>query len=404
MREKVRMWLGRRLAYQHVGTFKGILFLVAITLIISVLAYAQVLVDRLKDATRASLQSKIRLYSVLLNSEYPGSGELALEHIRSVDFPIIETDAQGNPKHWKNVPVAPDDTSPAARRKLCELLKAMDEGGNPPQLIRVGKGQLDWLHYGDTPVIRQLRWLPWIEILVAALFVIVGYTGFRNIKRSEERMVWVGLAKETAHQLGTPLTSLMGWIELLKTGGAREHALDEMERDLSRLERVTARFSQIGSEPMLTDAHLRQVISDTVDYFRRRLPKTGRPIELQLDFPCDPVIRMNAELFSWVMENLVKNSIDALRQTGGEIRISCEEKPNWVYVDVADNGPGIAVKNRRNVFRPGFSTKTRGWGLGLSLARRIIEEYHGGRLFIKETAPGAGTVMRVALRKAGHAG
>ncbi|HEY3294410.1 MAG TPA: HAMP domain-containing sensor histidine kinase [bacterium] len=399
MSEKLRMWLGRRMAYQHIGTFKGVLFLIAITLIVSVLVYTQVLVGRLKDSTRANLQGKIRLYSVLVNSEYPELIALALEQIQAVDFPIIVTDGQGNPKHWKNVSVAPNDTSADARRKLHELLKAMDQGGNDPLPILVGEQQVDWFHYGDSLVIRQLRWLPWIEILVAALFVIVGYTGFRNIKRSEERMVWVGLAKETAHQLGTPLTSLMGWIELLKTGGAREHALEEMQRDLTRLERVTARFSQIGSEPMLAPSHVRHTVSDTVDYFRSRLPKTGKPIEIHLDFPCDPVIRMNSQLFSWVMENLVKNAIDALRTTGGEIRITCEEKPHWVYVDVADNGPGIAAKNRRNVFRPGFSTKTRGWGLGLSLARRIVEEYHGGRLFIKETAPGLGTVMRIALKK-----
>jgi signal transduction histidine kinase len=393
------MWLGRRLAYQHVGTFKGILFLVAITLIVSVLAYTQVLVGRLKDSTRSTLQQKIRMYSVLVNSEYPELIALALEQIQAVDFPIIVTDSAGNPKQWKNIAIAPGDSSQASMDQLRAFVRVMDQEGNDPLPILVGQNQTDWFHYGDSLVIRQLRWLPWIEILLAGLFVIVGYTGFRNIKRSEERMVWVGLAKETAHQLGTPLTSLMGWIELLKSGGEREHALDEMRRDLMRLEKVTARFSQIGSEPMLTPMRIVPLINETVDYFRRRLPQTGNPIEITMDFPCDPIIRLNAELFTWVMENLIKNSIDALRAPGGEIHISCDENSRWLYVDVADNGPGIAAKNRRNVFRPGFSTKTRGWGLGLSLARRIVEEYHGGRLIIKDTAPGKGTIMRVALVK-----
>ena len=393
------MWIGRRLAYQHVGTFKGLLFLVAVTLIISVLVYTQVLVDRLKDSTRSTLQQKIRLYSVLVNSEYPELIALALEQIQAVDFPIIVTDAGANPKHWKNVSIVPGDTSATARAELRRLIQAMDAEGNAPLPILVGESQVDWFHYGDSLVIRQLRWLPWIEIAVAALFVIVGYTGFRNIKRSEERMVWIGLAKETAHQLGTPLTSLMGWIELLKQGGPREHSVEEMQRDLARLERVTARFSQIGSEPVLAAMRVVPVVAETVDYFRRRLPKSGKPIEIHMHFPCDPQIRINVQLFGWVMENLIKNSIDALRATGGEIRITCEEKARWFYVDVADNGPGISPSNRRNVFRPGFSTKTRGWGLGLSLARRIIEDYHGGRLFIKESAPGKGTVMRVALLK-----
>jgi signal transduction histidine kinase len=191
----------------------------------------------------------------------------------------------------------------------------------------------------------------------------------------------------------------MGWTALLKGGAAGDHALEEMERDLRRLEQVTARFSQIGSEPVLEAQKVLPIIQETVDYFRRRLPRTGKPIEIKVQAVCNPVIRLNAQLFGWVLENLIKNGVDALRNTGGEIRLTCEEKAKWLYVDVADNGPGISVKNRRNVFRPGFSTKTRGWGLGLSLSRRIIEDYHGGRLFIKETAPNRGTVMRIALRR-----
>jgi signal transduction histidine kinase len=396
------MWIGRRVAYQHVGTFKGILFLIAVTLIVSVLAYTQVIVDRLKDSTRRTLQQKIRLYSLLVNSESPELIALALEQIQAVDFPIIVTDVHGNPKQWKNVAVAPGDTSARARAELRSYLRAMDASGNEPLAVELSDTQVDWFHYGDSLVILQLRWLPWIEIVVAALFVIVGYTGFRNIKKSEERMVWVGLAKETAHQLGTPLTSLMGWIELLKGTVGGDRGVEEMERDLRRLQKVTARFSQIGSEPVLESQPVLPVVQEAADYFRRRLPRTGRPIEIKVEVVCNPVIRLNAQLFGWVMENLIKNAVDALRNTGGEIRLTCEEKTYWLYVDVADNGPGIAAKNRRNVFRPGFSTKTRGWGLGLSLSRRIIEDYHGGRLFIKETAPGRGTVMRIALRKDDH--
>ena len=391
------MWLTRRLAYQHVGTFKGILFLVGMVLIISVLIYTQVLVGKLRDSTRRSLEQKIRAYSLLINSDQPELIAMALEQIQEVDFPIIVTDPQGNPKHWKNIGIAPTDTSAERMAQIHSLIRAMDEQGNAPLPVPIGADQVDWFHYGDSVVIRQLRWLPWIEILAAALFVIVGYTGFRNIKRSEERMVWVGLAKETAHQLGTPLTSLMGWIELLRTGTTKEHALDEMQRDLARLEKVTARFSQIGSDPTMANVRILPVVYDTVDYFRRRLPRSGNPIEILVNFPCDPIIRVNSELFSWVLENLIKNSIDALRATGGTIRISCDEKPDWLHIDVADNGPGIPARDRRNVFRPGFSTKTRGSRQGLSLARRIIEDQHNGRLFVKESAPGKGTVMRIGL-------
>jgi len=393
------MRLTRRIGYQHVGTFKGILFLIGMVLIVSVLVYTQVLVGKLRESTRRSLEQKIRAYSMLINSDQPELIAMALDQIQAVDFPIIVTDSLGTPKHWKNVGIAPTDTSASRMVQLRSLLKAMDEQGNQPLSVSIGANQVDWFHYGDSVVIRQLRWLPWIEILAAALFVIVGYTGFRNIKRSEERMVWVGLAKETAHQLGTPLTSLMGWIELLRSGTPKEHALEEMQRDLARLEKVTARFSQIGSDPTLTNIRILPVIYETVDYFRRRLPRSGNPIEILVNFPNDPIIRVNAELFSWVLENLIKNSIDALRATGGTIRIAGDDKPDWHYIDVIDNGPGIPVRDRRNVFRPGFSTKTRGWGLGLSLARRIIEDQHQGRLFIRDSAPGKGTVMRIGLPK-----
>lgn len=389
----------RRLAYEHVGTFKGLLFVIAVVLSISVLVYTRVIVDQLRESTRRELAQKIRTYSTLIDSDNPELIALALEQIQAVDFPIVVTDSSGRPKQWKNIGISPEDTSSAALERIYQVIKALDTGGNERMPIKVGESQIDWFHYGDSVVIRQIKWLPWLEIAAAALFIIVGYTGFRNIKRSEERMVWVGLAKETAHQLGTPLTSLMGWLELLKSENVSSHSLNEMGRDVERLQQITARFSQIGSEALLVETPLTPVIQDVVDYFNNRLPKTGRPIRISTDYSCLKTVRINTELFGWVMENLIKNSIDALSAAGGEIQVRCREKGDRIFVDVADNGPGIQPKNRRNVFRPGFSTKTRGWGLGLSLGRRIIEDYHGGRLYIKESVPGKGTVMRIALRR-----
>jgi signal transduction histidine kinase len=245
--------------------------------------------------------------------------------------------------------------------------------------------------------------VPWIEIAAAALFIVVGYTGFRNIQRSEERMVWVGLAKETAHQLGTPLTSMLGWLELLRAEGSQSRALEEMTRDIRRLEKVTARFSQIGSTETLSSHPITETIRETADYFRSRLPQSGRPIEITEEIDSNPLAPINTELFSWVLENLLKNSLDALGDTGGQITIACSARGNRIIVDVTDNGRGIEPRNRRHIFRPGFSTKTRGWGLGLSLARRIIEEYHGGRLYLKDSVPGQGTTMRIILRASENA-
>ncbi|MBL0060278.1 MAG: HAMP domain-containing histidine kinase [bacterium] len=381
----------------NAGTFKGVLFLIAVVLVVSVLFYSQYLVTELKESTRKSLTQKIATYSALIRSDSPELIGFALQQIQDVEFPVIVTDERGVPKLWKNVGIAADDTTNSARKEITRLVKEMDAQGNPPLPIVVAASTTDWFHYGDSIVIRQLRWLPWIEILATALFILVGYFGFQNIRRGEERMVWVGLAKETAHQLGTPLTSLMGWIELLKAEGHSTHSVIEMERDLARLQRVTARFSQIGSKTSVVPTRIRHVIEETVDYFQLRLPQSGNQIELEAAYDADPLIGVNVELFGWVLENLIRNSIDAMRSSGGRIRITCSEMPGWVNIDVEDNGVGIPPRHRKQVFRPGFTTKKRGWGLGLSLSRRIIEEYHGGKLSVKDTAQGKGTTMRISL-------
>lgn len=386
-----------RLTSNNAGTFKGVLFLIAIILVISVLAYSQFIVTQLKESTRKSLTQKIATYTALIRSDNPELIGFALQQIQDVDFPIIVTDDAGTPKLWKNVDVSPGDSSSESRQEIARLVREMDAQGNPPLPIRIAEGTTDWFHYGDSLVIRQLRWLPWIEILATGLFILVGYVGFQNIRRSEERMVWVGLAKETAHQLGTPLTSLLGWIELLKANGADAHAVAEMERDLARLNRVTARFSQIGSKTSVQSANVRSVIEETADYFRLRLPKGENAVRIESVYESEPRLSVNIELFGWVLENLIRNSIDSMRDGGGRIRILCSESSGVAHIDIEDNGVGIAPRSRKLVFRPGYTTKKRGWGLGLSLSRRIIEEYHGGKLLIKETSLGRGTTMRIVL-------
>ena len=390
--------MGRRPSYRNIGTFKGLLFIGAIILIVSVLVYTQVLIEQLRASTRKSLALTVERYKDFVKSENELLTNIALQQIQEIDFPIIVTDVDGNPKNWKNVGVASGDTSAEAIPNLKRLVSIMDQRGNEPMSIEVAPGQIDWFHYGDSAVIQQLRWLPWIEIAAAALFIIVGYTGFRNIRRSEERMVWIGLAKETAHQLGTPLTSMLGWLELMRAEGIQSRGLDEMTRDIHRLEKVTARFSQIGSAETLTLHPIADVINETTDYFRSRLPKSGMPIEITEEINCSMLVPLNPKLFGWVLENLIKNSLDALGEKGGKISIRCSIRSGKIIIDVIDTGRGIEPRDRRYIFKPGFSTRKRGWGLGLSLARRIIEEYHGGRLFLKESVPGQGTTMRIILR------
>ena len=249
---------------------------------------------------------------------------------------------------------------------------------------------LGYYHYGESALIRNLRWLPYIEIGVVGLFILIGYAGFSSIKRSEERLIWVGMAKETAHQLGTPLSSLFGWKEYLFSNPRKARALLP----------ITNRFSQIGSMPDLKANDLTDIIEETVSYFRSRLPKRNGKVKLEYDIAGElPLLRLNRELFSWVLENLVRNALDAMENASGKITIRAGMLgPKSVFLDVEDTGRGIGVKARKNIFKPGFSTKKRGWGLGLSLGKRIIEDYHQGKLFLKSSHPGRGTTFRILLK------
>jgi signal transduction histidine kinase len=239
------------------------------------------------------------------------------------------------------------------------------------------------------------------------MFILIGFWGFNSIRRNEQRLIWVGMAKETAHQLGTPISSLLGWIELLRARAEDNNGdvgtLAEMQRDVERLGKVASRFSQIGSQADLKEQELAPILEEVIKYFRRRLPQMGKEVNLEIINAHPDEIRpiaLNRDLFEWVLENLIKNSLDAIEKPKGEIIL--ELKPatssrHRVMLDIRDNGRGVEPAIRKDIFRPGFSTKKRGWGLGLSLAKRIVEDYHHGRLFLKETRVGDGSTMRIIL-------
>jgi signal transduction histidine kinase len=242
-----------------------------------------------------------------------------------------------------------------------------------------------------------------VEISAIGLFLLISYLGFRSIKKSEQQFIWVGMAKETAHQLGTPLSSLMGWTELIKADLSKDNlnkTIPEMENDIMRLYKVAARFSQIGSQAELKKQDIITILSEVVNYFRRRLPQMGKKIDIIESYSKVAKVYMNKDLFEWVIENLIKNSLDAIEKEKGVIEISVgmlDDKSKKIFIDVRDNGKGINLQNRRRIFRPGYSTKKRGWGLGLNLSKRIIEEYHHGKLMIKDTKIGEGTCMRISI-------
>lgn len=232
------------------------------------------------------------------------------------------------------------------------------------------------------------------------MFILVGYISFSYVKRNEQSNIWVGMAKETAHQLGTPLSSLLGWIELLRmmpedTTQVLE-AAEEMERDVDRLNKVAHRFSKIGSPAQLKVVEINGVIGNVITYFERRLPHLGKKVTLTLEGSGSVYVAINVDLFEWVFENLVRNAADAIDHVNGKIRIKVREIRGFAVIDVIDNGRGIDPKIRKDIFRPGFSTKQRGWGLGLSLAKRIVEDYHGGKIMLKESSS-QGTTFRIRL-------
>ena len=265
-----------------------------------------------------------------------------------------------------------------------------------------GFGQL--VHYGESPLAVLIRRFPVVQLAVVALFVLVGYLGFSYVRRSERSALWVGMAREAAHQLGTPLSSMIGWVELLRLGDAADPAqvADELERDVDRLRRVADRFEKIGSRPVLTPTPLRPVLDGVADYVRRRVPQSGDGVEITVDAPPDLRAPLNVELFEWVVENVLKNALDATEGVPGPHRIAlaARQRGPEVTLDVRDTGRGMDRATARHVFRPGFSTKRRGWGLGLSLARRIVEDYHGGELTVAETRSGGGTTFRIVLAAA----
>jgi two-component system, NtrC family, sensor histidine kinase KinB len=391
----------------------GVLALGMVAVVFIFVYYNQIIISGLKqDAGRVS-KAYARLWQYAA-SEATSGDEINFifeEIIRKATFPIIVTSPEGEPMFW-TVDVPANDTSAAARRKLTNELAKMDADNEPvPIYFGPEKTVIHYLHYGDSKMIHQLQYVPLIELMVIAIFVLVGFISFRNTKRSEQRSIWVGMAKETAHQLGTPLSSMTGWVELLKLKYDKssftlpdsslnlgfDEIIGRMEADLSRLDRIATRFGQIGSMPDLEISDLTAIIREVVAYFRTRLPGAGKGVELTEQCGQIPSMMINKELIAWVVENLIKNSMEAIDPKTGKIAVKTECKNKKVIISVIDNGKGIDPSIQKLIFRAGFSTKKRGWGLGLTLARRIIEEYHRGKIWLVYSESNVRTEFRIEL-------
>jgi signal transduction histidine kinase len=334
-------------------------------------------------------------------------------------IPAIITDSTGQqPRFWRNVGVpdslarpVPDTTE--AFETLRERKREMEATFDPlPIRVDLTRGEgtptvgadrqlTQYLYYDESWLIQELRIFPWVQFLFVGVFIMVGYLGFSYIWQSERSNLWMGMAREAAHQLGTPLSSLMGWVQMLRSpdldAEQRADTLDEIENDVERLQRIASRFSDIGSQPKLEHQNLVPVVMDTASYIRRRLPHRGQDVDLSVDLPSTLEAEVNQELFAWVLENLFKNALDAIEEEQGHIRVTGGRAQGQVYLEVEDTGRGIPRSEWGNLFRPGYSTKQRGWGLGLSLARRVVETYHGGRLELTASTVGEGSTFRIEL-------
>lgn len=282
---------------------------------------------------------------------------------------------------------------PEKRAALLERMRSE----NPPIIVDLGDGTTDFVFYSDSDLLVQLRYYPVIQIFAIALFVLIGYWLFSIFKKSEQNKVWVGMSKETAHQLGTPLSSLYGWLQVLETKNLHHDITDEMLKDLNRLKEVTERFSKIGSKPDLKPEVVKHRIESFLAYFSTRVPKK---VDLQFkdELYGNETALINAPLFDWVLENLCKNSIDAMEGVGN-LTLTSGIDGSRIFIDVSDTGKGIPIKDRRKVFQPGYTSKQRGWGLGLSLSKRIVKDYHNGKIFLKSSETGVGSTFRILLNR-----
>ncbi|MCX6134684.1 MAG: HAMP domain-containing sensor histidine kinase [Ignavibacteriales bacterium] len=387
------------------------LLILAFVIVAGTLWYTHSIVSDLEVNQKniASLYAKSFEYmgsSTTQNGDYTFVVE---EIVRNIDFPMILSDSSNEPiapypMYVRNIKLDSTISTDAQRSFLKDLIQEMDMH-NPRIRVEAGENViLNYVHYGESKLITRLRLLPYVEFGVVAVFILIGYISFSYIKRSEQSSIWVGMARETAHQLGTPISSMMGWVELLRhqTGNGDEtvvETLHDMDNDLQRLQKIASRFSRIGSKPDLKEENLVEIIEKVIQYFQRRIPQTGKKVQLTLEYKTPVQANVNGELFEWVIENLIKNALDAIENGAGRITISLSERPEHINIDVTDTGKGIDMTYRKEVFRPGFSTKKRGWGLGLSLAQRIIESYHRGKLILRDSKPGTGTTFRIKLRK-----
>lgn len=377
---------------------KIILVIAAIIIAVASLIVSNNLVKKLADEEHNKMEVWAEAMRSLNKADENTDLNLVLKVINENNtIPVIVTDSKRNVQIYRNVDLKGVNFEDSMKNAEAISSKLLDDG----RYIRIyldDSLKTDYINvcYDDSVILKRLSTYPYIQLGVVMLFVVVAIFALLTSKKAEQNKVWVGLSKETAHQLGTPISSLMAWTEILKENYPEDELIPEMDKDVKRLELIAERFSKIGSLPEPVPSSLMDVMTHVIDYMDRR---TSSKVKFIKEFPDnDIIVKINSSLFEWVIENLCKNAVDAMEGCG-TITLHVEETANKVIIEVTDTGKGIKKKNIRNVFKPGFTTKKRGWGLGLSLAKRIVEEYHKGRIFVKNSEIGKGTTFRIELTK-----
>ncbi len=394
--------------YQNKSNLKWIVLTAAAVISIGSILYTNILVGKLKERER----SFIRLYAKTLEFALDESVTITQDInfiseeiiLQNNSMPMIIMDSLGIVYGHKNIKVDSSKASTVINERLRRMALKMEQEYTPIRIAPVNPATgepylIQFLYYKHSNLLTQLIYYPYVQLSVIAIFGIIAYMAFSYSRTAEQNRVWVGMAKETAHQLGTPISSLMAWVEYLKADEefANNEFLDELDKDIAKLQLITARFSSIGSVPVLNEEDLVPVINRVVDYLRSRI---SSKVNIKVESMHEHVIgAVNAPLFEWVIENICKNAVDAMSGVG-EITIKIQEASDWrIFIDISDTGKGIPLAKLKQIFNPGFTTKKRGWGLGLALAERIIEIYHKGKIFVRTSELDKGTTFRIVLHR-----
>lgn len=364
----------------------------AILIAIASVVVSDLLIKNLAQEERQKIEVWNEATRVMTSANPSLNMNLILKIIQgNTSIPVILCNEKDSILSYNNIEIPEENEEAFMNKKIREL-----KSKNPPVVIDLEDGTFQYLYYDDSIILKRLLIYPYAQLSVVFIFILIAFLALASTKKAEQNKVWVGLSKETAHQLGTPISSLIAWVEYLRTKDIDPSLLSEMEKDVNRLETIAERFSKIGSNPDPIPVNIVDSIQSALGYMKTRI---SSKVKVHISLPDTPVrVLMNDSLFAWVIENLTKNAVDAM-EGQGEISFLVEEREKTVRIDISDTGKGISKSKFKTVFNPGYTTKKRGWGLGLSLVKRIIESYHGGKIFVKSSETGKGTTFRIELRK-----